>query len=114
MPRVVRMPTSPQKNRWTALELARLRKALCGNTSQEDMGVLFPNRTPEAVRKKIYRLSKTEVTVERQEAWRETVVVEKTMSVPELRAQGLTIDEIASVMGNSRVEVYEVLRADEH
>ena len=50
-----------------------------------------------------------DVKIARKERWREEVVVRRSMSVHEMRENGLTIDEIAEITGKSRVTVFQEL-----
>ena len=111
LPPVIRMPAT-NKNRWTPLEIDRLQSFLEDEIPVETFSVLFANRTPAAVRKKAYLLQKNKVSVERTEAWRETVIVQRSMSISELRDKELTVDEIADITGKSRVDVFNELQGN--
>ena len=57
----------------------------------------------------IGQVLREDVKIARKERWREEVVVRRSMSVHEMRENGLTIDEIAEITGKSRVTVFQEL-----
>ena len=57
----------------------------------------------------IGQVLREDVKIARKERWREAVVVRRSMSVHEMRENGLTIDEIAEITGKSRVTVFQEL-----
>ena len=57
----------------------------------------------------IGQVLREKVKIARKERWRDEVVVRRSMSVHEMRENGLTVDEIAEITGKSRVTVFQEL-----
>lgn len=108
-----RKPNVPYLKRWSVSETERLKRCIAEGMKLKKTCSLFPDRTPLSVKKRFYRMKRddVQVLVEPRERWRESVVIDKNMSINDMRDRGLKIDEIARVTGQSRVAIYQALNA---